>query len=50
MPLSYSITEGIAFGIISYVVIKLFSGKARQIKPATYIVAALFLAMQFYFN
>ncbi|MCL2521117.1 MAG: NCS2 family permease [Spirochaetaceae bacterium] len=50
MPLSYSITDGIAFGIISYVVIKLFSGKIKQIKPATYVVAAVFLAMQFYFN
>ncbi len=43
MPLTYSISEGIVFGIISYVLIKLLSGKAKDISIATYIVAAVFL-------
>jgi AGZA family xanthine/uracil permease-like MFS transporter len=50
MPLSYSISEGIAFGIISYVVIKLFSGRARDVKPITWFVALFFVIIQFYFH
>lgn len=33
MPLMYSISEGIALGVISYVVINLCCGKAKKIKP-----------------
>ncbi len=44
MPLTYSISEGIAAGIISYVVINLVCGKAKKITPLMYILAILFIA------
>ena len=43
MPFTYSIANGLAFGFVSYVVLKLFTGKWRQIHPATLIVAILFV-------
>lgn len=43
MPLMYSISEGIAIGVISYVLINVLSGKAKKIKPLLYILAALFV-------
>ena len=43
MPLFYSISEGIAIGVISYVVINLFCGKRREINPIMYILAVLFI-------
>ncbi len=45
MPLTYSITHGIAFGFVSYVVVKLLSGQARDIKLTMWIVALLSLLM-----
>ena len=43
MPFTYSIANGLAFGFITYVVLKLFTGKWKQIHPATAIVALLFI-------
>ena len=43
MPLFYSISEGIAFGVISYVIINLVCGKAKKITPLMYILAVLFV-------
>ena len=43
MPLFYSISEGICFGVISYVVIKMATGKAKEVKPLMYILAVLFV-------
>ncbi len=43
MPFTYSIASGLAFGFISYVIMKLCTGKWRVIHPATHIVAALFI-------
>ncbi|MFC7545243.1 NCS2 family permease [Plantactinospora sp. GCM10030261] len=43
MPFTYSISNGIGAGIISYVVVKLARGKAREIHPLLYAVAALFV-------
>ena len=45
MPLMYSISEGIAMGIISYVVINLVTGKAKEknITPLMYVLAVLFV-------
>lgn len=48
MPFSYNISYGIAFGIISYVFIKLFSGKVKEIKAGTWVILALFLFMLFF--
>lgn len=45
MPFCYSISEGIAFGVISYVVLNLVTGKAKENKvhPMMYILAVLFI-------
>lgn len=44
MPMMYSISEGIAIGVISYVVINLVCGKAKKITPLMYVLAVLFIA------
>lgn len=43
MVCAYSISDGIMFGILSYVIIKVLAGKAKSIPVATYIVALLFV-------
>lgn len=43
MPLMYSISEGIAIGVISYVIINLICGKSKKITPLMYILAVLFI-------
>lgn len=43
MPLSYSISDGIIFGVLSYVLIHLGSGNFRKVGLSTYVLAALFL-------
>ena len=43
MPLTYSISEGISVGIISYVVINLFAGKGKNVSPLMYVLAVLFV-------
>ena len=44
MPLTVSITEGIAFGFISYAVLKLATGRGREAHPLVYLFAGLFVA------
>ena len=44
MPLTFSITEGIAMGFISYAVIKVLSGKSKELNLSIYIIATLFIA------
>jgi AGZA family xanthine/uracil permease-like MFS transporter len=43
MPFTYSITNGIAFGFITYVVIKLIKGKAKEVHPIMYVFTILFI-------
>lgn len=43
MPILYSISDGIAVGIISYVILHLFTGKGKDVKPLMYILAVLFI-------
>ena len=43
MVCTYSISNGIMLGILSYVIIKLCSKKVKDIGPMTWVVAALFL-------
>ncbi len=43
MPFTYSISNGIAFGFIFYVLTKVFRGKAKEVHPLLYVFAALFL-------
>ncbi|MGQ1946437.1 NCS2 family permease [Geofilum sp. OHC36d9] len=48
MPLAYSIAEGIVFGILAFVFLKLFSGKTRDISIVMYILAILFIGKFFF--
>lgn len=43
MPFTYSIANGIMFGILSWVILKIFMGKIREIHPVMWISAALFV-------
>ena len=43
MPFTYSITEGIAFGFISYCVMKACTGRFKEINPSVAVVSILFL-------
>ncbi len=43
MPFTYSIANGLAFGFISYAVLKTLTGRPGEVHPATWIVAALFV-------
>jgi len=43
MPLTLSITEGISFGFISYVLLKLAAGQGRRVHGLIYLFAALFV-------
>jgi len=43
MPLTYSISEGILFGVLSYVILKLLTGKFKDITIVTAVLAVLFL-------
>jgi len=44
MPFTFSITNGVGAGFVSYVVIKVVRGKARDVHPLLWVVAALFVA------
>jgi len=43
MPLTFNITNGIGAGFVTWVVMKVSAGKARQVHPALYVIAAAFL-------
>ncbi|MBN2480509.1 MAG: NCS2 family permease [Bacteroidales bacterium] len=43
MPLAYSISEGIVFGIFSFVLLKLFTGHRKEISVVMYILCILFI-------
>jgi AGZA family xanthine/uracil permease-like MFS transporter len=43
MPFTYSIADGIAFGFISYAMIKILAGRFADLKPAVVIIAALWV-------
>ena len=44
MPFAYSISKGIAYGIITYVICKVCGKKAKEIPVVTWILAAIFVA------
>ncbi|RJE80240.1 NCS2 family permease [Paracoccus sp. JM45] len=50
MPFTYSIANGLAFGFISYAVIKLLTGRASQVHAATWVIAALFVVKYAFFG
>lgn len=43
MPLTYSIADGLAFGFISYPIVKLISGKGKEVSWLCYLLALLFI-------
>lgn len=45
MPFTYNISYGIAFGMISYIVISVFCGDFRKIKAGSWVITFLFIAM-----
>jgi AGZA family xanthine/uracil permease-like MFS transporter len=49
MPLTFSIANGIAFGFISYCVIKLAAGRYKQLNPMVLLITGFFI-ISFYFN
>jgi AGZA family xanthine/uracil permease-like MFS transporter len=48
MPLAVSITEGVAFGLIAYAVLKAATGRGRDVHALVYVFAALLLARYIY--
>ncbi len=49
MPLTYSISDGIIFGMLSYIFLKVLTGKGREVPMTTYVVAGFFI-FQFIFE
>ena len=47
MPISGSIGHGIGLALISYTIIKVFTGKAKEVSVLTYVISALFLVKFF---
>ena len=43
MPFAYSISDGIVFGVISYIILKLAAGRYKEISFVTYIVGFIFI-------
>ncbi len=43
MPLTYSIANGIAFGFITWTVVKLLSGRTKEINAALIVLSVLFV-------
>jgi len=43
MPYSYSIAEGIVFGMLSYVLLKVLTGQYKSISPVMYVLSVLFI-------
>lgn len=43
MPLSYSITAGIQFGFIMYILVNLVNKKGKEVSPIIYIFTVLFI-------
>lgn len=48
MPLTFSIANGIALGFLSYVLVKVLAGRAREVDPLVYVLAGLFLVRYAY--
>jgi len=43
MPIAYSISEGIVFGMLSYTLLKAFTGKAKEVSVVMYILSLIFI-------
>jgi AGZA family xanthine/uracil permease-like MFS transporter len=43
MPLTYSITNGIGAGFVTYAFLQLVGGRAREVKPLLWVIAGVFV-------
>ena len=43
MPLTYSIANGIMFGVITWVTVKLFTGKIKEVNPIMWVTYVIFI-------
>ena len=43
MPFAYSIAQGIVFGMVSYVILKVLSGRYKEVSGVMYVLAVLFI-------
>jgi AGZA family xanthine/uracil permease-like MFS transporter len=43
MPLTYSISDGIVFGVLSYVLLKTLTGKIKDVSPMMWVLAVIFV-------
>jgi len=48
MPFAYSISTGIEFGVVSFVLLKIFTGKTKEISWIMYVLTAMFIAYHFF--
>jgi AGZA family xanthine/uracil permease-like MFS transporter len=48
MPLTFSIANGLALGFITFPLLKLLTGRAREVSPLAYMLAALFVIRYLY--
>jgi AGZA family xanthine/uracil permease-like MFS transporter len=48
MPLTFSIADGIVFGMLSFVTLKLCTGRFKEVSPVMFVIVALFI-IKFYF-
>ena len=49
MPLTYSISNGILIGMITYVLMNVICGKFKKITPMMYVLAVLFILKYIFF-
>ncbi len=47
MTIAYSIAEGIVFGMLSYTLLKVFTGKAREVSVVMYVLSLIFIVRFF---
>ena len=50
IPLTYSIADGLAFGFVSYPILKVATGKAREVHWILYLIAAFCIARYAFFS
>ena len=49
MPFSYSIAAGIEFGVISFVIIKICTGRKKEISPMMFLLFLVFILKEVFF-
>jgi len=50
MPFTYSIANGLSFGFIAYAVLKLFTGRVKEVHAASWVIAGLFLVKYVFYG